>query len=111
MDNIILEGLGYYLIQLGLIVPIICYAFSYCVRKILTCKIAKNRYTKIIPLFTMLLGMLIMGTCECFVPFAKHFIDRIIFGALFGLSATGVHQLKKKIRLFFIMNDIDRRNK
>lgn len=111
MNNVILDILGYYLIQLGLIVPIICYAFSYCLREILTCKIAKNRFTKIIPLFTMVLGMLVMGTCEYFVPFARHFIDRVILGALFGLSATGFHQLKKKIRLFFIMNDIDKRNR
>ncbi len=103
-----MEYLIYYLLQLGLIVPIICYSFSYCIRKILTCKIAKNRYTKIIPLFTMLLGMFIMGSCNYFVPFAKHMIDRIILGALFGLSATGAHQLKKKIRLFFIMNKIEK---
>lgn len=100
----------YWLFYFGLIIPILCYVFSYCLRKILTCKVAKNRYTNLIPLFSVFLGILIITICEYVIPSINEPLSRIIVGVLFGLSATGMHQLKKRLKLFFILKELDKKH-
>ena len=61
-------------------VPIICYAFCFCLKQILVSKVAKNRYTNLIPLFSMIIGVIIMLAVKDFLPVLRLTKTRIYMG-------------------------------
>lgn len=91
----------------GITVPIICYAFSACLKMILTSKIKRNKYTNLIPLFSMIIGAILMLLIRDFLPVLHLTKTRIYMGMILGLSATGIHQLFKRIKRFFVIKKIE----
>lgn len=89
-------------------VPIICYAFCFCLKQILVSKVAKNRYTNLIPLFSMIIGVIIMLAVKDFLPVLRLTKTRIYMGMVLGLSATGIHQFFKRMKHFFEMRKIEK---
>lgn len=95
----------------GIAIPIICYAFASCLKVILTSKIARNRYTNLIPLFSMVIGAIIMLIVHDFLPVLHFAKTRIYMGMVLGLSATGIHQFFKRIKRFFAVRKIEKNHK
>lgn len=91
----------------GITVPIICYVFSACLKMILTSKIKRNKYTNLIPLFSMIIGAILMLLIRDFLPVLHLTKTRIYMGMILGLSATGIHQLFKRIKRFFVIKKIE----
>ena len=92
----------------GITVPIICYAFSACFKMILTSKIKTNKYTNLIPLFSMVIGAILMVLIRDFLPVLHLIKTRIYMGMILGLSATGIHQFFKRLKRFFAVNKIEK---
>lgn len=92
----------------GIAIPIICYTFSSCIRTILLSKIAKNKYTNLIPLFSMIIGAILMVSVHDFLPVLRLVTTRIYMGIILGLSATGMHQLIKRLKRFFSVKNIEK---
>ena len=99
------------LVRLAMLIPIVCYSFSFVFRKFLTVKVVKNKYTNLIPLFSMMIGALIMFSMRMFLPKIDSTVDRIILGGLLGLSATGFHQMIRRLKSFFLMSQFEKKSK
>lgn len=95
----------------GITVPIICYAFSACFKMILTAKIKTNKYTNLIPLFSMIIGAILMLLIRDFLPVLHLVKTRIYMGMVLGLSATGIHQLFKRIKRFLAVKKFEKNYK
>lgn len=91
----------------GMTIPIICYAFASCFKLILISKVARNKYTNLIPLFCMIIGAILMILIKDFLPVFLYMKTRIYIGMVLGLSATGIHQLFKRVKRFFTMKKIE----
>ena len=92
----------------GISVPIICYAFDSCFKMLLVSKVARNKYTNLIPLFCMILGAIIMVSIHDFLPVLHLTKTRIYMGMVLGLSATGINQFFKRIKRFFAVKKIEK---
>lgn len=107
MNDILMQLWGDFVFS-GVTVPIICYAFSACLKMILTSKVKKNKYTNLIPLFSMIIGAILMLSIRDFLPVLHLIKTRIYMGMILGLSATGIHQLFKRIKRFFVIKKIEK---
>lgn len=99
------------LVRLAMLIPIVCYSFSFVFRQFLTSKVMKNKYTNLIPLFSMIIGIVIMFSMKMFLPKIDGTVDRLVLGAIFGLSSTGFHQLIKRMKSFVTMTKFEKVSK
>ena len=111
MMNDILQTIWGDFVFSGISIPIICFAFSMCLKYILTAKIARNKFTNLIPLFSMILGAIIMVLVHDFLPVLHFTKTRIYMGMVLGLSATGIHQVGKRLKRFFAVKKIEKNYK
>ncbi len=98
----------YWISNLGIAIPFISYAFCYLINAILTIKIKRNKYTCFLPLLAGIIGIILAVPDNVFLPEFRLWQTKAVLGFFLGISATGLHQLKKRIKMYMQIRKLEK---